>query len=104
MLEVNAKLLTGFLQGFLWPQGNFSRIPRAQAQMLTTGEVSKTRFRYIDGDLEQHHLSPTACSGRGEAFGNALLTYQGPPPVFTVSTMAALVQEEENDSDRLQEW
>lgn len=76
---------------------------RAQVQMLTQGEVSKAGVLYIDRDFEQHQLPSSAGSVVGRAFWNALLTYQD-APVFTVSTLAALAQEEENNSDRIQEW
>lgn len=49
---------------------------RLSAQMPTEGEPPKAGSY---GDFGQHHLSSSACSGAGEAFGNALLTYQGLP-------------------------
>lgn len=71
--------------------------------MLTQREVSKAGVLHINRGLEQHHLPSSAGSGVGKAFWNALLTYQD-PPVFMVSIMAALAQEEENNSFRIQEW
>lgn len=81
--EVNAKLLMGLSpRAFvIWRQFGGLRGYRLRAQMLAEGEVSEASVLYMDGAFEQQHLSPSAYSGAGKAFGNAVLTYQGLPCV-----------------------
>lgn len=73
--------------------------PRIREQMLTEGEVSKPGS-YSQVEPQQHLPSTSACF---RSLWESSLDLSG-PALCSFSTMAALTQEEENDSDRIQEW
>lgn len=82
---------------FLGRQGH-----RLRAQALTEGKVSKARVLYIDGASATQPFLLSSFWGR-QSLWECSFDLSG-PALCSVSTMAALAQEEENDLDRIQEW
>lgn len=100
MPEGNAKLVTGLIQGLLWSQGNC---------WDSQGTGSELRCRLTRRSPRSGSYTETEPLGNTalhsplfrvrEAFGNAVLTYQGLSCVHSLFIMVTLAQEEENDSE-----